>query len=132
MKYITRVDREYHHCWRVSICPKQKWGARKSFFDQKYHGKYNALKQAKQWRDKQVKLLKKHILTLMWSRGKGYHEEWVTKENGISYLYISTQFAHNKIIKRKKFSVNKYGYDEAVRLAKTWRKEQVMNLKELF
>jgi len=122
MKYICRVDRERHHCWKVGIAGKQDWGVTKDFFDRKCGGKDKSLDMAIKWRDKQLELLKNRLAEYV---PKGWRETWYTR-GGRSYLYIVTSYTKKYKKKIKRFSVNKYGYDEAVRLALEWRKLQLI------
>ena len=124
-KYVYRIDSKYHHCWAVGIGAKESWGVTKSFFDAKCGGEGVAYKRALQYRDDQVKLLKSHLDGYA---SKGWREEWRDKENW-SYLYIVASFGRNYKSNTKKFSVNKYGYDEAIRLAEKWHKNEVYSQK---
>jgi len=116
MKYICRIDRERHHCWQVGIAPKESWGVTKCFFDQKIGTKEKALVASKVWRNKELKRLKKHLADYI---HKGWREEWIKKGE---WLYLSISTSYKK--KKKKFSVNKYGYEEAIEMAKKWKKEE--------
>ena len=55
--------------------------------------------------------------------GKGWAEEWKNRGNGYLYLEIRTWYYDAKTDKQtsKTFSVMKYGYDMAVKLAEQWR-----------
>jgi len=139
VKYITRVDRDRHHCWMVAIAPKEKWGAGKSFFDRKCNGKDKALNIAIKYRNKELNRLKKELVNyvrkvrrpkkqLVNRIIKGWSEHWATK-GAWQYLFIHASLTKNKKTTTKKFSVNKYGYDKAISLALKWRKEK---LKELY
>ena len=55
MKYITRIDSGYTHCYFVRVGYDIEPKVQKSFNDNKYGGKTKALKAAKTWRDKQLK-----------------------------------------------------------------------------
>lgn len=124
MRYISRVDRRGHHFWQVDIQPKKEWGVSKNFFDGKYGGTRSALIKAKLYRDSQAKLLKEHLQESWLYRQRGWHEEWRRKRN-YEYLYITAQYKKDGLKQRKSFSVNKYGYDEAIKLAIAWKKKAI-------
>lgn len=130
MKYIVRVDSGTTHCYNVIIGYKIDCGVNKSFADLKYKSKEKALIAAKKWRDQQVKKL----LPLMQEQykydqngsrhwGEGIFESWETKK-GWMYLRIWASYYDKSKLKqfKKSWSVNKFGYDEAILLAKQWRK----------
>ena len=134
MRYIVRVDSGSTHCYHVRIGYQIDCKVNKSFADRKCGGKAKALKLAKQWRDQQLK----ELLPIMANRykydingqrhwGNGWDENWTNKSNGWSYLNIKARYYDSKNNKQltKTFSVNKYGYDKAVKLAKQWRKLKV-------
>lgn len=132
MKYIYRIDHGNQHCYQVIVGRGLKQKKSKAFFDGVYNGKRNALKQAKIYRDNAVKelaplmeLRKRSLRTY----GKNISEYWHTT-GAWQYLNIKATFYDAKKKKQlaKSFSVNKYGYNEAVKLALEWKREQIETL----
>lgn len=130
MKYITRIDHKNTHCYWVRIGFEIKEKVQKSFPDQRYGGAIKAYKEAVKWRNAQLKILKPKMEKAYnydtngqrhW--GEGVKEAWDRKGEW-EYLHIRARYYDSKRKKQltKSFSVNKYGYDKAVKLAKQWRK----------
>lgn len=134
LKYITRIDSGTTHCWWVRIGYIIEERVHKSFPDKRYGNRAKAFEAAKKWRDKELKRLRPlmdiaYNLDVNKQRhwGEGISESWSAPKNGWRYLNICGSYwdgRRNKQI-NKCFSVNKYGYDEAVKLAKQWRKLKI-------
>lgn len=131
LKYITRIDSGHTRCWWVRIGYSIEERVHKSFPDRRYGNRAKSFQAAKKWRDKELKRLrplmdKAYNLDVNGQRhwGEGISENWSCKENGWCYLGIMASYWDNRKGRQlhKHFSVNKYGYDEAVKLAKQWRK----------
>lgn len=130
MKYISRIDSGSTHCYWVRIGYNIKEKVQKSFPDQRHGGQDKAFNAAKLWRNKQLKTLKP-ILEKAYAYdvnnqrhwGKGWSESWDRKGEW-DYLHIRGSYWDGRKGKQvhKQFSVNKYGYDKALLLAKQWRK----------
>ena len=130
LKYITRIDSGHTHCYWVRIGYSIKEKVHKSFPDMRHGGTLKALKAAKKWRNEQLKVLKPlmekaygYDVNKQRHWGKGVSEAWETKGNW-QYLSIRATYYDSKRKRQliKTFSVNKYGYDKAMLLAKQWRK----------
>jgi len=129
MKYISRIDSNNAHCYTVRVGYKIPEATHKTFSDSVYGGQRKALKAAIAYRDKEVKRLK---ITLgkrynydqnnqrHW--GVGVNEQWGRKGEW-DYLYITATYWDGQRKKQlhKTFSVNKYGYELAWKLAAQWR-----------
>lgn len=133
MRYITRIDSGSTHCYWVRIGYGIKEKVQKSFPDVRHGGQVKALFAAKKWRNQQLK----ELLPVMakaygydqneqrhW--GTGVHEQWDTKGEW-QYLSIVATYWDGEKGKQlhKNWSVNKYGYDKAIALAKQWRKLKI-------
>lgn len=129
MRYISRIDSNYTHCWWVRIGFNIKEKAHKSFPDSRYGGKDEAYQAAVKWRNKQLKILKPKMAQAYnydvngqrhW--GTGVQEVW-DRRGDWEYLHIRASYydSKNKRQLKKCFSANKYGYDKAIKLAKQWR-----------
>ncbi len=96
----------------------------KSFLFKKYNGKEEAFKAAVRWRDNECKKLNIIINNHSQSFGKckknakGYSLRKDKEKNPIAWdAYVVL----NKKLKKKSFSVNKYGFDHARDLARQQR-----------
>ena len=129
MKSISLHSVKNCNGWLVRIV----WNYEKyrRFFNfKKCGGKEEALKKAILYRDRVEKNLKKprsekKVGSLNWTRSKTrtqntYHIIDKDKE------YILTSMVFNGVKHRKKFSVNKYGYQEAITKAVQYRKEVIL------
>lgn len=130
-KYITRIDSGSTHCYWVRIGFGIPEKVQKSFPDLRHGGKQEAHKLALTWRNQQLKVLqplmnKAYAYDINKQRhwGVGVCESWNRDRNGWDYLHIRAQYWNGLKKKQvnKQFSVNKYGYDKAMLLAKQWRK----------
>lgn len=129
MKYIYRIDYGVQHCYQVTVGSNLKERISKAFFDGKHGGKRNALKAAKLYRDKALKkighIIEKRKVTKR-TYGKNIGEYW-HKNGEWQYLYVRVTYYSQKKKKQysKTFGATKHGYDEAIRLAKQWRKHKL-------
>lgn len=137
-KYIQRTDKpeKSAHYWTVNIeTPDVRYN--KTFCDLKNGGKTSALLAAVGWRDK---LLKDLGITIL----KGFKKQPFNKESkgvyykeksdrGYTYPYMICYWHEprgdgKQIRKYKSFSINKYGYKKATRLAIKFRDEILREL----
>lgn len=129
LKYITRIDSGSTHCWWVRMGYDIKEKVHKSFPDRRHGGSTGAYLAAKKFRDKELK----RLLPLMkdaykydqndqrhW--GVGVTETW-TRKGDYEYMSITATYWDGNRGKQlhKQFSVNKYGYELAWKLAAQWR-----------
>ena len=120
MKYITRIDSGYTHCYFVRA-GYFKGSNSKCFTDGVYGGKRKALAQAKLWRDQQVKKFKSIIGKRNPRRhyGKGWYMSTDKRKDAVYLNAVAQWWDDTKNKQRQKsFSVNRYGYRKAVQLAK--------------
>ena len=130
MKYISRIDSNYTHCYTVRVGYNIPEATHKTFADGVYGGKRKALKAAIVHRDKELKRLKvtlckryKYDKNSQRHWGVGVNENWDRDKNGYDYLHIVGTYWDGRKKKQvhKSFSVNKYGYELAWKLAAQWR-----------
>jgi len=127
LKYISRIDSNYTHCYYVRAGYGHDDIKNKTFTDGVYGGKRKALIAAKRWRDKEIKrtaaktkaykaLQRRHF-------GKGYSLSKDERFDPVKLSWRATYWskAHNRQL-TKTFSVNRYGYRLAKKLATQWRK----------
>ncbi len=136
MRYISRIDSGYNHCYFVRVGCAIKSKTTKTFTDRLHGGKANALVAAKEWRNKQLKILLPKMATEYnydansqrhW--GKGVSKSWDRRSDPPRLYIVGTYWDGNKGKQlHKGFSVNKYGYAMALRLAKQWRKLKLTTL----
>jgi len=130
MKYISRIDSGSTHCYYVRAGYGFKECTNRSFADGVYGGKYKALIAAKKWRDKEVKRLKPHVIN--WqakqkrSFGKGYHIALDKRFDPPIKSWRATYWS-KKLGRQltKTFGINRYGFNQARKLAKQWRQFMV-------
>ena len=129
MKYISRIDSGCSHCYIVRVGYKIPEATHKTFSDGVYGGKRKALKAARAYRNKELKRLKPTLdkrygydTNNQRHWGKGVNETWDRKGDW-EYLYITATYWDGRKKKQlhKVFSVNKYGYELAWKLAAQWR-----------
>ena len=129
MKYISRIDSKRTHCYIVRVGYQIPEATHKTFSDGMYGGKRKALKAAITYRNEELKRLKPTLAKRYsydqndqrhW--GVGVNEAW-TEKKGWQYLSITATYWDDPKKKQlhKSFSVNKYGYDLAWKLAAQWR-----------
>ncbi len=138
---IIRLDRQSNSCYLVRITRKGKLHS-KSFWDDDHGGKRKALIAARQHRDQLEKRLRGYSAkqlsqvqrtnTTSGIVGVRMVEEvdfrWKSKP---VYRYWVAQWSPEKGVRRtKRFSVDKYGEDEAYRLAVQARKRGVAAMKQ--
>jgi len=127
MQYISRIDSGSTHCYYVRAGYGFKEATNKTFSDSLYGGKRKALEAAKKWRDKEVKRLKPHIVNWQAKQnrhfGKGYHVATDNRFDPPKESWRAT-FWSKKLGRQltKTFSINRYGFNQARKLAKQWRK----------
>ena len=137
MRYITRLDRKYQIGWRVTIGQKTERMFSKFFSDMKYGDR--ALKKAQRFRDKILRSLFQSTGYRRLSKGRQLHEShglpggvfyqryklktdpkgsnwW--REHFAATIYTSDHKHINRV-----FSVKKYGYAKAKRMALECRKK---------
>lgn len=125
VKYLYRVEYNGQNLWLVSIGAGYTWHVSKRFLDKNYPDKYASRLAALLWRNEQLERLKPQLDKHM---SKGWNEYY--KANGIyEYLYIAGSVTKNKQRRTKTVSVNKYGYEEAVKKILEWREYTINNFK---
>lgn len=126
MKYISRIDADYTHCWYVRAGYGFKEATNKTFSDSLYGGKGKALIAAMKWRDKEIKKLKPKIIAWQEKQnrhfGKGYHVAVDNRFDPPKESWRATYWS-KKLGRQltKTFSINRYGNARAKKLAKQWR-----------
>ena len=140
---ITRIDPELHKSrtkgYEVRIRRKNKLIC-KLFSDNVYRGKTKALKEAKKYRDKILEENPPMTRKEFAERNSGRSKSGVVGvslikavdkrgDKSYSYQYWQAYWSPKPgVHKSRKFSVNKYGYEKAFKLAKQARKK---GLKEI-
>jgi len=142
---ISRIDIEKGkvgtHGWEVRITRRGKSVA-KYFSDREHRGKRGSLTAAKAFRDEQIEKMRPYTRVELMKRAAKRSEtvtgvrlrENVVVKNGWQYTYKTweaswTPAEGGKRIKRQ-FSINKYGDDQAYKLAVKARKEAVREIAE--
>ena len=140
---ISRIDidkgKTGTHGWEVRITRRGKRVA-KYFSDKDYRGKRGSLAAAKAFRDEQIEKLRPYTRLELVKRAEDRSgnvpgvrlRENVVERNGWQYTYKTweaswTPAEGGKRIKRQ-FSVNKYGADEAYKLAVKTRRQALREL----
>ena len=139
---ITRIDNERSrtHAWVVIIARKRKkyFG---SFSDVTYHGKSKALAAAKRYRDailaQYPPMTMKEFCSILKRNNRsgipGVCRYVRSNKNGEQACYwIARWSPEPRKTKQKKFSVKKYGEEDAFRLAFLARKKALKQVKGYF
>ncbi|MCX5814258.1 MAG: AP2/ERF family transcription factor [Proteobacteria bacterium] len=141
---ITRIDNDksHTHSWVVTISRKNKkyFG---SFSDATYESKKKALAAAKKYRDEILSLYDpltlKEFCSIVKRNSKSgisgvcrYKNNEPDKEGNYRWYWIATWSPEPGKTKQKKFSINKYGEEEAFHKAVFARKEALENIKGYF
>lgn len=121
-KYVYRCSKQKHNFgWYVSIEPLD---IRRYFSDRSYGGKSDAFLAALEYRNS---VLEKHRLSIadrvIYTRARPNNKTGrlgVCKYDRYYYAYFPVE--KNRTL-TKKFSISKYGEDEAFSLAKAWREK---------
>jgi len=130
IKYITRMDYPRAHGWWVRILDNRDGnGTISRFFrDTKYTSKEEGLSEAIKFRDRHFNHLTRSQKTVKHDQklGKIYADgvfiTWKTR-NGWSYPHACASWWEDGRQHHRTFSVEKYGYDEAWKLAEDVRKQ---------
>ncbi len=130
-RYIYDTNRK---SWDVRITSHQS----KSFLFKKYNGKEEALEVARKWRDEECRRLGIVIDSHAKSFGecrrsaKGYRLVTCSKTNRARWR---ASYYHDGKTKIKDFSVNKYGFNRARKLAKQqrvlWKTGELVPFEEI-
>ena len=139
---ISRIDidkgKAGTHGWEVRITRRGKRVA-KYFSDKDYRGKRGSLAAAKAFRDAQIEKLRPYTRLELVKRAESRSgtvpgvrlRENVVEKNGWQYTYQTWEASWTpeggKRIKRQ-FSINKYGDEEAYRLAVKARKQALREI----
>ena len=136
---ITRIERIHTGGYLVRVTRKGKLHSK--FFSDEDYGKKKALAEAKKYRDGLEKKLKGYTSKQLASKQRvnntsGYvgvrlveetDPRWKSKP---TYQYWVAQWSPKKgVRKTKRYSVDKYGFEEAKRLAIKARKKGVASMK---
>lgn len=137
LRYISRMDYgNYLVGWWVRISQRKGGWVQKHFPDRRHGGKAKALIAAKAWRDEQTARLKlpEHIVHTNARSDKKQPKLpcgiFIVTHRKAGKLYaqmVSVWQESEWVQARKTFSINKYGYDGALRLAKKARREGLRN-----
>jgi hypothetical protein len=134
MRYITRIDRQYQHGWRVRMGQQTLKEVAKFFSDFKYKDEKHTLRAAQQFRNRiAITIFSNRALRVMRKYNNGLRIPFVpghvifhrvkranrTARNGHSFEEFYTAIWHPKpgVEKQKRFSIKKYGCKKAKRLA---------------
>ncbi len=136
---ITRIDRQTTGGYLVRMTRKGK--LRSKYFADAVYGKRKALKEARAYRDKLSSKLRGYSAKQLANRERsdntsGYPGVRMAEESDLrwpskpTYRYWIAQWSPSKGVRRtKRFSVEKYGEEEAFRLAVQARKRGVASMK---
>lgn len=141
---ISRIDidkgRSGTHGWEVRITRRGKRVA-KYFADKDYRGKRASLAAAKTYRDEQIQRLRPYTRLELVKRAENRSgnvpgvrlRENIVEKNGWQYTYKTweaswTPSQGGKRVKRQ-FSVNKYGDEQAYKLAVKARRQALRDLE---
>jgi hypothetical protein len=133
IKGISRIDSTDTHGWLVRLYAKGNTYS-KLFSDTKFDSKEHAFIKAFMFRLNQEDIRRhKRYHSHKQSRNKsGVSGVSISKKkdsnNRIYYHYIATWIDENHKLKTKSFSTKKYGKDEALELAKSYRQEMLNEL----
>lgn len=129
MRYIARIDSGATHCYLVRIGFNIKSKKVRTFSDGVFGGQPLALLAAKKWRNQQLKILlpkmaKEYNYDINNQRhwGEGVSKSLDRRVDPPRLSIVASYWDGNNMKQlNKTFSVNKYGMEEAVALAKQWR-----------
>lgn len=133
-KSISRIETEKHSAWYVRIYFQGAY-VRKTFSDHLWGGKESALREAIAWRDNMEAQMGKprtersvRKKTIVDEREVGIHRRNIkhVKRGRVYYrdIYEVTWTAEPGKVSRTTVSVNKYGEEEALRIAREIRREK--------
>ena len=139
---ITRLDTSTRG-YQVRLCRRGKYYS-KLFSDSEFGGKRKALQAAREYRDTMIKELahreitRKQLAKRANSRNTSgiigvrfVQEEDARAAAGVVYEYWEAQWSPAPGVRSKKrFSVQKYGYDQALNMAKRARNKGVKEMIE--
>ena len=141
IRNILRVDRAtISGGYLVRVTRRRKLST-KLFCDKEYGGKRKALLAAKKYRDKLEKTLKSYSAKELARKPRANNTSGIAGvrlalerdtrwESEPEYEYWVAQWSPEKGVRRtRRFSVDKYGYDEAYRLAVKARKKGVASME---
>jgi hypothetical protein len=136
MRYISRQENEYQIGWYVVIGQRTGKQVKKFFGDGRHGGQRKALKAAKRFRDKSLRLFGSdgtrpisRRMTVNMAHGLpigiSYQRRKDPGRNGQWYWreYFQVYWKVDGNDHTKTFSVGRWGYREAKRRAIAWRKE---------
>jgi len=120
MRFITRMIQGGYRCWMVRVGLQTKQCRQQQFA---------YLKDAKIYRDSEEKRLEQVYdirFDLHWNPKKeSVNKNVIVKESGEYWNWVASVWDHKKYKQIKKsYSINKYGYRKARRLAYKWRDEK--------
>ncbi|WAK04302.1 hypothetical protein [Methylobacter sp. YRD-M1] len=135
-RFITRMDYPRAHCWMVRIYKKgnRKSLAVKSFSDEKLGGKEQALQEAIQWRDAQIKI--NGIIDHRFVEAPAAHcfnarntsgvtgvsvDYRINAKSGVTHAYWLAKVVVAGKAKTKSWSIRRHGYKKAWELAVAFR-----------
>ncbi len=122
--YIQKMDYSKAKGYWVRLA-QYRQPKRQKFFSYRKHGSWKAaLLAAKRWRNKNYKAMpfKYRVHSNNYLTGNGVFEQWKCTDK-YCYLYITATWCLFTKHHYRYFSVNKYGYTEAIKLAKAVRKK---------
>ncbi len=136
---IKRIDSEKTHGWQVHVCRNGVLKT-KLFSDRVHGGKRVALAEAKRFRD-QLRADMTQRISPSWQNerdaktntghlGVSYTESRRSNGDVKAYISVTARVAKGRAVNRK-FSVDKVGYDKALKQAVAWRKEQLNKREEI-
>lgn len=136
-KYITRMDYPHTHGWWVRIFDNRSSNGKisKYFRDTKYESKAEGLREAKKFRDRHFNHLTRaqKIISRQGKFGKIYGKgvfiSWKTRGEW-SYPHACASWWEDGRQHHRTFSVEKYGYDEAWKLAEAARQEMTKHKED--
>lgn len=125
MRFIFKIHNTYSKTFVVRIREE----ARQSFNSNDYKGILKAKKAAKKYRDKQEKIYNSNHKAKLLSRKKNYNEcVYDIYDKRRDSWSVRAIYNDGKKQKHRSWSVDKYGYEKAEKLAYQWR--DIMRRKE--
>lgn len=129
MRCITALEQGQYKCWMVRVGLATEFCDQRTFIYREYGSKGNALIAAKRYRDGQEFILE-HQYCLRFELGYNQNKESVYLnsriKNDVEYFSWIASFWNptSKKQLKKSYSVIKYGFREAKKLAYHWRDEK--------
>lgn len=135
MRFITNLEQGGYSCFWVRVGLYTEHCKQKTFIYHEYGGKLKAKKAAQLYRDEQVLILD-HKYSIKFDLRYNPKKESVSLcsqfKNSVEYVgWVASYYCpKEKKQYKKSYSINKWGFREAKRLAYKWRNEKRAKAKK--